>query len=531
MPSILQRVLTSIASYTNWEKEAPINERTGQSVPSIDQSLPTIDQTAPPTSSYRQDITSFGELMIAHIQSGALTQAALDKAVQEHEKRVANNIERKRQEVIAEIDREIEATYERLPESQRQRFKDNVDRQARIDAKLKSPWDSLFSSEPSVPFSWQTDFIANIVKDPDLKKLAESIRIKEKSDPDPITYKDLHVFGRHPLGEPFAALRLQEATQSPEALQAFIKTIIENRNIWGTQSSYAMEPESIVDGYRNLFPLKITHYEDAYVLKALEKSQYTNQEISSMICNALLDNKLPINDLGVYNPIIDLVEYKSYIRKLSPGDSDRLKTHHAQQFALQYVVDKNTPINKYVFHEIETIVKDLTLVKKNYEDFSNEVIEEVTMNRLADVLLHGYDIDTLVPILEAYQGDSVLNGSLPAKDLVSDIRAYLNERTSTGQKNTLEVLSPFILGTATADMSAVFVQAPFDGKMEGWSLPSKEEMEKFAADAKAAGVELPSVSFDTDTTNWLINVSEESLAKAREQLKAANPSNNTPGSP
>lgn len=346
---------------------------------------------------------------MTHVQSGALTQDALDRALQERAIHASNSIEYKQQEVIAEIDREIEAVYQSLPESQRQRFTENVDRQTRIDTEFKARWAEIFKPEESERFSWQTDLIAKLVQDPELEKLAASIRTKEHSmnyitmDP-----SSMDSYSNSPLGGPLVALLVQKAAQSPTTLQSFVSNAIAgSRGIWGS-------PEYTPDRSQ----------ENVHTISALLKTGYPAAEISGIICNALIAAKLPV---------FGLETCKSYIAQLSPEDYEIIKTHYVQKFAQSHVINICEPIDSLAFFQIESFLDNPHFLndipRKKFSWMSLHIDSSDGIGPLADVLLQGYDINTVVPILEAYQGNRALDGSLSAAKMVSNVRAYLNERT------------------------------------------------------------------------------------------------------
>ena len=419
MATILQRVLQTITPYTTWAKETPTNERKGQA-------SPTTEKTSNPpiaAPSYQDDIKSFGEQMMKHIQSGALTQDILDRALQERANRVANNIELKKQETIAEIDREIEAVYQSLPESQRQRFTENVDRQTRIDAKLDTTWSDLFKAENYEQFSWQTDLISKLVQDPELEQLAASIRTKETRMGYPGTDQSrVDAYSTSPLGGPLVALRVQQASKSLTTLQTFVNTLIKgNRGVWN-DFPLTKPYDNILAKYG--FEEYIYPPEDEHTVDALLKTNYTPIKISSLICNAMIAAKIPV---------FGLEKYKVYAAQLSPEDTSILKTHYIQKFVGDNLINSTKPIDSVALSNLQSFLKDPNFVNDisrkpfGWEDFSNHAAE---FGPIADVLLQAYDIDTVVPILEAYQGNRALDGSFSSTELISDVRAYLNERTT-----------------------------------------------------------------------------------------------------
>ena len=96
----------------------------------------------------------------------------------------------------------------------------------------------------------------------------------------------------------------------------------------------------------------------------------------------------------------------------------------------------------------------------------------------------------------------------------------------------LFTLPTFVPDKPHADMSALFKQAPFTGDIKHWDLTNIKPVDpKTFEAAKAVEMELPPTPFDVDMTQWQINVSDEAMAKALKQLKAANPSDNTPSGP
>ena len=96
---------------------------------------------------------------------------------------------------------------------------------------------------------------------------------------------------------------------------------------------------------------------------------------------------------------------------------------------------------------MESFLKDPTFSsEKNSSEISSfpmsgrsEDNPKATIGRLADVMSHGYNIDTLVPILEAYQGSRALEGNLPAAEILSDIHGYLAAKAT---RSTPEDVKP-----------------------------------------------------------------------------------------
>ena len=449
----VQRVLQTIAPYSKWVQETSTNKTTGPAASSTQQTpkplVPSppyaarvqetstnetkgpaasaIQQTPKPfvrVPSYRDDIQSFGERMMTHIQSGALTQEALEKAIQARDAGWPSKAEQKSQEILAEVDREIETVYQSLPESQRQRFTENVDRQARINARLEeTPFSDFIDLEKNKMFSWQTDLVAKLMQDPELEKLAESIRTKEPPWGYPETdQSSVDEYYTSPLGGPFVALRVQQAAKSPATLQTFVNTLIKRNR--GILRDTSMDTTDDIIAARHGSEKYIHSREDKHTVDALLKTGYTPVEISSIICNALMTVKIPI---------YGLTKYKLYSNQLSPEDTSILKTHYIQEFAEIHVINSTTPVDSVALFNLETFLKDPYFVNdapRNpflWKNFNNHAAE---FGPIADVLLQAYDIDTVVPILEAYQGNRALEGNLSAKDMVSDVRAYLNERTN-----------------------------------------------------------------------------------------------------
>ena len=79
---------------------------------------------------------------------------------------------------------------------------------------------------------------------------------------------------------------------------------------------------------------------------------------------------------------------------------------------------------------------------------------KATIGRLADVMSHGYNIDTLVPILEAYQGSRALEGNLPAAEILSDIHGYLAAKAT---RSTPEDVKPRDIEPAMGQSLSVFI--------------------------------------------------------------------------
>ena len=51
--------------------------------------------------------------------------------------------------------------------------------------------------------------------------------------------------------------------------------------------------------------------------------------------------------------------------------------------------------------------------------------EAIPVERLAKILLHVYSVEVAAPIVQAYQGERALDGSLRPENLVADVPVYL----------------------------------------------------------------------------------------------------------
>ena len=483
MNSILQNVLNIIVPFTAL-RNVSIDKRNVPTIASMSSNVQTVGtasvsynediekldamrdiQTGNLTQealSYQEDTVSFRKLMMLHIQNGTLTQEALDNAIEEHKNDIDADNERKRKAVINEIDREIKNTEESLPESQRKRFKDNIDRQERIDSKLELILDDFNLYTNSRQLSPLTEIIANIVKDPELDKLASSIRIKEKSTNTVyIPTLSMDAYAGNPLSEPLITLRAQHAArkdrptwykhplialraqrdaQRSDTPQAFVTEMIRDKKEYVTSLN-------INSQWSNNRALNTASKDDAYVLEALKKMSLSNKETSEIICNSFFEIGVPASELG---------KFSSYLRQLTPEDLTRIRNQYVQEFAKCYVIEERLS-NKDLFsppktfsrvlNEIEFLLHNImpsgTPDANSYGSWHFKpapLDTKITIDRIADVLLQVYDVSTVAPILEAYQGNRALDGELSSKDLMSDMRAYLTERT-TKTPTTPEVKS------------------------------------------------------------------------------------------
>lgn len=403
MPSIPQRIVQTIARYNNKKENTPVNEHRAELSPTI---FPYRAQEIGLNQHYEADVQAFCDRMMNHIQRGTLTQEALDNALEKRRIHATEN-------VGAEVDREIEEDYKSLPESQHQRFMDNIDRDARIDAKLNTPMNRLF--EEVTTFGNQVYLIANLVDDQEIKRLATSIC----TNPYPVWRMRPNLQATFSadglLGEQFTALRLQQAAKiGPAAFQQFVQEALERFN----QPELWDEPKTWDDKARDAV--------FAQIPTILAQPKYANSETSGIVCNALVQAKMPLETLE---------NVKEYLTLLSSEDMARIKTRYAQEFSKKYVKNTISSVDLSELENIESFLKDPTfsgfreptssLMRGRSEDNSKTAV-----GRLADVMAQAYDIDTVVSVLEVYQGNRALAGNLSADEMLPDVRGYLAIKTT-----------------------------------------------------------------------------------------------------
>lgn len=110
------------------------------------------------------------------------------------------------------------------------------------------------------------------------------------------------------------------------------------------------------------------------------------------------------------------------LKMMSSTDMEKVKKHYVAAFAKDKILDKAKLLCSYDMIELIELLND-----KRLSNLKIWPTEHLTMKNVAVVLSHCYDLEELVPILDTYQGNLALEGTVPNGGFLSDIHAYLKE--------------------------------------------------------------------------------------------------------
>lgn len=303
-------------------------------------------------------------------------------------KNITKTIENKRYlHISAEIEREIEKTAEALPPSQKERYLKNVKRDEMFQDKCKGDlFEAMVSRKTYGSPSWAMietkewlSAISSMTKDPELVNMEDLINKSTSS----FSWLELDSI----LERPLIMQKVLEAASHSTTFADFINSELttDTRNWFGTARQITIQN----------------------TLEYVRDSK--NIDVSTVITNVLLTNDINLSHELINNKLLSLV---------SSEDMEKIKKHYVAVFTKEHVIDKTSPVQE----------PDISLLEHLLNVPRTDVLmswTHVSPARLAVVLSHGYDIETLIPILETYQGNLALEGVANSNDLLSDIRGYL----------------------------------------------------------------------------------------------------------
>ena len=367
---------------------------------------------------FRQDLAIFVEEVQPYIEQGNITLDAVNAILEERRLNAYAQFVPLLEQSEAAIDLRIEQTRQTLAPNQRDAYMANVDRetllarefldmgrqhssvaaQQRVGIAFEphmrpkmATIEKLIPSYNAYQPLWALKAIAQLSGSTKLMALAEKIEKRDGT----LQFSGGHNGLKH-VQAWLSQLAVRHTSQSPAHLQQTVE-------------------RHLSDVANNRKPPFLLN--EAFFQELSKTKQYTDAEQSLALYNALSKNTN--NALQVA-----LVEWP-LVSAMQEDDLRGYKNQHIARFVAENVLGHSAclPLEKTL--HLERLLSIQSGQAPQPPIKYKSLTEAIPVERLSKILLHAHSVEVATPIVQAYQGERALDGSLRPENLVADVPAYL----------------------------------------------------------------------------------------------------------
>lgn len=383
-------------------------------------SIPMQDNTlASQAELFRKDLAEFVQEVQPYIEQGRVTLDAVNKILDEKRLHVYAQFVPLLDQCEIAVDARIEQTRQTLAPNQREAYMANVDRAALLAREFQEAgvqYASVSAMQQRTPVAFEPDMhpkmatIGKLIPSYNtyrplwaMQAIAQLSGSKKLMDlADKIEKRDgmLRMDDGHPglthirswLSQLAVLHTSQSSTHLQQIVERHVSDVANNR-----------KPPFVLD--------------EAFFQELRKTKRYTDADQSLALYNALSKNTN--NALQVA-----LVEWP-LLSAMQEDDLRGYKNQHVLRFVAENILGhaERLPLEKTLHLERLLSIEPGQAPQPPIKYKSKE--EAISVERLAKILLHPYSVTVATPIVQAYQGERALDGSLRPENLVADVPAYL----------------------------------------------------------------------------------------------------------
>ncbi len=418
--SILERLAKLLPNMPlfNWNKQSAFG-RLPNATPAMPKVRPpknTSIEPKTPIELFREDLAHFAKDIQPYIEKGSITWESLTQVLDERKMNAYAALIPLLEQSYAAVEVRIEQTRNVLSPSQREIYAANVDRHALLKTEFRDAWHERDDStkENAVPLNdarthqlttiadlmrgynpyepiWTIEALARVSGNDSLVALATQLEQRNGYMANGGSYGGLEY-----VESCLLQLALAYASKAPSNLQDLAEQHL-------ADSAANRDEPFFLD--------------DEFFQKLNEIKQYSDAEKSLALYNAL--SKTTGNALHVA-----LAKWPM-VCEMQADDLRGYKNQHILRFAAENIIghSERLPLEKTL--QLERLLSIEPGEGPKAAIKYKSLTEAIPVERLAKILLHTYSVEVATPIVQAYQGERALDGSLRPEDLVADVAPYL----------------------------------------------------------------------------------------------------------